>query len=219
MRARLPTVPDLAPGVTVLWAPPRSTAPHQVALSALHDRDGTARWLDARDTASTPLLSELATPRTLRRLAVARAWTAYQHHELVRRLPGEVDARTELVVLPAVASLYEDDDIPSPEDRLYLRSTLGILGELARVADLAVLVSTARDAPFVPLVEACADHEIAVERTPLGHRFVAEGFETTVYWGEGFWQTTIPYWVDLLGAAGTGLAESAYEAGLVDAEV
>ena len=219
MPARLPTVPDLSPGVTVLWAPPRSTALHRLALSALHDRDGTARWLDARDVASTTLLTELATPRTLRRLRVARTWTAYQHHELVRRLPGEVDGRTELVVLPAVASLYEDDDVPSPEDRRYLRSTLGILAELARVADLAVLVSAARAGPFAPLVREHADREVAVEATPLGHRFVADGFETTAYWGEGYWQTTIPYWVDLLGAAGPSLAASAYEAGLVDAEV
>jgi len=45
-----------------------------------------------------------------------------------------------------------------------------------------------------------ADCEIRCERTDLGYRFEGPGVETTVYVGDGYWQTTIPYWVDLLGA-------------------
>jgi len=213
-----PPTPDLSPGVTLLWAPPRSTALHQVALSALHAAAGLGVWVDARDVASTTLLGDLATPRTLRRLRIARSWTAYQHHELVRRLPGLLDARTDLVVAPAVASLYADDDVPSPEDRRYLTATLTVLAELARVLDCAVLVSAPPGGAFADLVRSYAGYEIAVERTALGHRFVAEDFETTVYWGDGWWQTTIPYWVDLLGAAGADAAATAYDLGLVDAE-
>jgi hypothetical protein len=219
MLARPETTPDLEPGLNLLWAPPRSTALHHVALSALHEVDGLGIWIDARDTASTSVLHDLATPLTLDRLRIARSWTAYQHHELVRQLPGVIDAKTDLLVLPAVASLYEDDDVPSPEDRQYLSSTLAILEELAKALDLSILMSTPVSGEFPSLVQDHADYEIEFEPTPLGYRFEAEDFETTVYWGDGWWQTTIPYWVELLGAVGEQPAMTAYEAGLVDAEV
>ena len=220
MQDRSLTIPDVEPGgLTLLWAPPRSTALHRVALAALADCDGTALWVDARDTASTAVLFDLAPRSTLRRLRIARSWTAYQHHELVRRLPAAVDARTDLVIAPAICSLYEDDDVPSPEDRTYLASTLAVLDELSRAAGLRVLVGADPGGAFAGLAAEFAGAEIEFEATPLGHRFVADGFETTVYWGDGFWQTTIPYWVELLGAVGEAAGPSAYDAGLVDAEV
>lgn len=138
------TIPEIEPGINLLWAPPRSTAFHHLALSILHDVDGKGVWIDARDTASTTVLHDLATTRTLRRLRVTRSWTAYQHHQLVRQLPGVVDTRTDLLLLPADSSLYEDDDVPSPEDCQYLTATLAVLQELSRVCDMSVLVSVPR---------------------------------------------------------------------------
>lgn len=219
MRQHSLTTPELEPGINCVWAPLRSTAFHQVALSALHEADGKGIWIDARDTASTSVLNELATPRTLSRLRIARSWTAYQHHELVRQLPITVDTRTDLLILPAISSLYEDDDMPSPEDRQYLASTLAITAEVCRALGLMAIVSAPPNGEFSSLVRDSATYEIAVERTALGYRFEANDFETTVYWGEGWWQTTIPYWVELLGAVGEEPAVAAYEAGLVDAEV
>ena len=43
--------------------------------------------------------------------------------------------------------------------------------------------------------------EIEVERTSLGYRFATEDFDTMGYWQRGWWQTTIPYWVELFGVA------------------
>lgn len=216
---RSQTIPELQPGVNLLWAPPRSTALHQVALSGLHDFDGTARWIDARDTASTTVITDLATRRTACRLRIARSWTAYQHHELIRQLPRAIDQRTDLVIAPAVASLYEDDDVPSPEDEQYLSASLAILDEVSSAFDVSVLLSAAPDGTFTNLVREVAAYEIEFEATSMGYRFEADDFETTVYWGAGFWQTTIPYWVELLGAVGEQSAVTAYEAGLVDIEV
>jgi hypothetical protein len=34
----------------------------------------------------------------------------------------------------------------------------------------------------------------------MGYRFEGDDVETTVYWQDGAWQTTIPYWVELVGA-------------------
>jgi hypothetical protein len=39
------------------------------------------------------------------------------------------------------------------------------------------------------------------ESTSQGLHYAAEDFETTVYVADGYWQTTIPYWVDLFGVA------------------
>jgi hypothetical protein len=43
------------------------------------------------------------------------------------------------------------------------------------------------------------------EATDLGYRVVGEEFETTVYWDETGWQTTIPYWVELFGMVEEGV--------------
>lgn len=45
-----------------------------------------------------------------------------------------------------------------------------------------------------------ATQTITFEKTDLGYRFEADDFETMVYWGDGYFQTTISYWVELLGA-------------------
>ena len=71
-----------------------------------------------------------------------------------------------------------------------------------RPFDVPVLVTT--DASDAPLPPAVADDAtvLEAERTRLGLRYAAEDFETQVYVEDGFWQTTIPYWVELFGAAG-----------------
>lgn len=43
---------------------------------------------------------------------------------------------------------------------------------------------------------------IRCEQTGVGYRFEGSDIETTVYWQEGAWQTTIPYWVELVSVVG-----------------
>ncbi len=196
-------LPRLEPGLTLLRPPGRrSAALHRLAVGALSARRGTALWVDARNNASSYLLYDLAPRRALAGLQVARAFTAYQHHALVSSLPRRATGDTTLVVAPCVASLYRDDDVPDYEARDLLESSLAVLGEVADVYDVAVLASAVPDDEATATAAAYADREIDCVETDVGFRYVGEDFETTAYWSAGYWQTTIPYWVDLLGAMG-----------------
>ncbi|WP_115862965.1 hypothetical protein [Halorussus litoreus] len=235
-------VPRLDSGLTVLDRPRRrSPALHQLVLAELAEREGRTFWVDARNEASTYALYELAPSRArLSGVRVARAFTAYQHHSLVRRAVREA-ADPALVVAPCLPSLYRDDDVPDREAADLFESSLTILREFGRATDAPVLVtaesadsavtstgaSTSAGADcdsdgdtFATLLGEYADGHIECTRTEAGLKYATEDFETTVYLDDGYWQTTIPYWVELFGAV-AGEADdpalAAAAAGLVDA--
>lgn len=198
------TMPALDPGVTwLIDASDRSTAHHQLVLEHLASDRGQVLWIDARDTASTYALHALARrPRLLDPIRIARAWTAYQHHSLVRRLVERASDRTRLVVLPHVCSLYRDDDLADQEATQLLASTLETLAALADALAVPVLLTapeTERQA-----LDPVTDRELTCEATEQGYTFVGESFRTTIYHTADGWQTTIPYWVELLGALQRG---------------
>lgn len=194
-------VPTLEPGLTLFRSPgPRSSAIHRVVLATLRESSGLAYWLDARNVASTYTLYDLAdSHRRLRRLRIARAFTAYQHHALGRELVERVDGRTGLLVAPNVTALYRDDDVPRYQRDRLLESTVRSLSALAAGREMPVVLTVPEGRDAGPVADH-ADRELRCERTDQGYRFVGPDTETTVYWGDGYWQTTIPYWVELLGA-------------------
>jgi len=196
-------LPALDSGLIHVRSPaPRSTAPHRLALSALAGREGTAYWIDARNAASVHLLRELTDrPGHLDSLRIARAFTAYQHHTLVRQVAKRADPRTGLLVAPNLASLYRDDDVPAHERDPLFDAAVAVLDELGRAVDCPVLATTTGEDDLVATVAERATTDLDCERTREGYRFVGDDFETTAYRGEGYWQTTIPYWVDLFGVA------------------
>jgi hypothetical protein len=224
------TMPRLESGLTVLERPERrSTALHRLALAELGRRDGGAYWIDARNEASTYALYDLApSRRRLDGIRVARAFTAYQHHSLVRAVARNASPDTALLVAPCLTSLYRDDDVPDREAADLLESSLTILGELADVLDVPVLVATERggvaDAgastagdDLDALLADYADAEIECTRTSAGLKYASDDFEMTVYLSDGYWQTTIPYWVELFGAVvEDDPAVAARAAGLAD---
>ena len=197
-------LPDLDPGITLVRTPePRSAVLHQLALQTIRQVDGGTYWLDARNTASTYALHDLADDRRLlRRIRLARAFTAYQHFTLTERLINTVSPRTDCVVLPNAASLYRDDDVPKHEATSLFDAVTAALAEVASVYDIPVLVTEAGpEDEFAEKTASAADATYRAEATALGYRVVGEEFETTVYWDETGWQTTIPYWIDLCGTA------------------
>ncbi|MCT9097558.1 hypothetical protein [Haloarchaeobius sp. HME9146] len=194
------TQPTLDAGLTLLDTPDaRSTALHRLVVRTLAGEAGTTYWVDARNTAATYVLAELAdSDRLLDRIQVARAFTAYQHHELVRELVRRVDGRTAMVVCPNLGALYRDPDVPDAEAADLLEGSVAVLADLARACDVPVLVTARDDA--AEQVAAVADRELDCTRTRMGFRYEGEDFETAAYPVPGGWQTTIPYWVDLFGA-------------------
>jgi len=188
-------LPSLEPGVTLLRGGDRRAVAALVAAE-LRERDGLARWVDARNHASTYALSDHGNRRRLLdRVRVARAFTAHQHHALVRQLVADARRPTSLVVAPAVDDLYADDDLLAAEADRLREASLSTLAALADARGLPVLVTAADP----EVVTEYADRTIDVEDTRFGRRFEGESDETTAYWTAGGWQTTVPYWVDLVG--------------------
>jgi hypothetical protein len=215
MTDAIDALPSLDGGVTLLTGADR-TALAALVLAELDRRDGPARWVDARNHASTYALTDAArSHRVLDEVQVARAFTAHQHHALVRQLVADAGRPTSLVVAPLVDDLYADDDLLDCEAERLREATLSTLDALAAACDVPVLV-TASDPERV---REHADAELEVEPTKFGPRFARaeprsancssgrspreadeSASETTAYWTRGGWQTTIPYWVDLFGA-------------------
>ena len=194
-------LPTLEPGVTVLRPPgPRSPALHRLVAETLEGESGPAYWVDARNAANTHALYDAApSRRTLAGLMVARAFTAYQHAGMVHELPRVARPGTRLVVASNAAALYRDGDVSDATAARLLDASLGFLTELADALDCPVLVTATGEDDLAERVVAAADAVVDCERTRLGLTFDAPGFTPSGYYRDGYWQTTVPYWVDLLG--------------------
>lgn len=197
-------LPTLDSGVTSLHSPSATGALRRLVVDELRRRDGPAYWIDTGAHASTYALYDLApSERALSGLRVARAFTAYQHRELVDRVARRADSSTSLVVVSDATRLYADPDVPDADGATMLDDALARLAAVAATCDAPVLlgVSAGVDERLAERVRDCVDRELACERTPHGLRFEGPDYETLVYREADYWQTTIPYWVELLGAA------------------
>lgn len=196
------TTPPLKSGMNVIDVPaPQSPALHHLIHETLTRTDNNdLLWVDARNNAIAFRLHHPTTRRRFINAHIARAFTAYQHHELIRTLPRTATPTTALIVAPCFTSLYHDDDIPEPEDAAYLRSSTAILAELGHTLDIPILISCTHTGPLRDIITEYATNTITVETTPEGYRYETNDFTTLIYWNQDYWQTTIPYWVELFGA-------------------
>lgn len=180
----------LSSGVTAVLTEGRSTIHHRLTLTQQAASPGQVLWVDARDTASTYLLYDLATDRRLLDgVSIARAWTAYQHYTLVTQLVARVTPRTRLLVLPNVCSLYRDDDVRDPMATKLLTATLTTLAELATAASLPVLLTAGTEeqstvAPYATTVRTASD---VIRQSML---------PPTSSTASSWIQSTIPYWLE-----------------------
>lgn len=193
-------VPSLDPGFNVLQADnPQSLAIHQLVCETL-EATSEAWWVDGVNTVSTYALYQLApTTQLVEDIQVSRAFTAYQHSSLVSRLVRKVSPSTDVVVLSGFCNHYRSDEVPDEFGARLFKKSLRVLEELVSVTDVTLIVSVTGDDQFAKRVRGAADETITCEQTDLGMRFEGDDFETQVFWKSGYWQTTIPYWVELLG--------------------
>jgi hypothetical protein len=209
-------LPTLDPGLTLLEATDAPTALYRLVGRTLADAPAgaPAYWLDARNAASPATIREHAPGGTARSIRVARAFTGYQHYELVRGLLGRVAPDAALVVAPNVGALYAEDDVPEYEADAMVDVTLGLLDRVAETLGVPVLV-TADEPTYAERAREAADRVLTAERTNAGLRVEGPAFRTDVYWSAGGYQTTIAYWVDLLGTAASARSAPAADAALV----
>ena len=200
--------PTLEPGVVVLDDEDAPAALYRIVGQHLAEERGPAYWIDAGNRAAPAAIDRHATAGAWRSLRVARAFTGYQHYELVRSLPGRLRPNASLVVGPNLAALYADDDVPGHEADEMAAATLTLLSEVAATFDVPVLV-TASAEPYAADVRSAADRHLDAERTDAGLSIAGDSFQSDVYWHDWGFQTTIPYWVELFGAVETDTGQPA----------
>jgi len=178
------------------------TPVQSVLLDCVFAGDGDAYWVDAAGAAQTTRLRELAPDdRYLRRVHVARGFTAYQQTSLLDRLTGERVTTPSVVVATGIDRLYRADDVPTNQAQELLVRSIAALARIGRVHDVPVVVTRSRADEFTqPLVNA-AQTRLRCEDTRFGPRFTdaAGDVETLVYrLGDGWVQTTLAYWQEVL---------------------
>lgn len=228
-----PTLPTLDPGVTLLTTDGRSTGALQsLVLDRVLLEDGTALWVDADGHASTASLATVApSRRTLDRIRVARAFTAFQHYSLLEALEDEFAAvgdAVELVVAPSVEWFYANDDLRTGEGEVMLTRGLESLSALAAAHDVPVLLSRSDrggsgdggpgdgsldDGGLGDVVAAHSDAVLECTRTQFGPRFAGEDFETLVYECRGGVQTTLAFWQRVLERRHAAVTDARAETG------
>ena len=207
-RSQRPTadLPDLVPGVTLVDVDgDLGVTPVQaLLLDQVLGGDGPAFWVDGANRANTTRLRELSpADRVLDRIEVARGFTAHQHTSLLDRLAGRLDARgsPSTVVATGLDGMYRDADVDGElAEQMFIRA-IASLARVARVHDVPVIVTRCREDGFSrPLRRAAATH-LHCRATPFGPRFedTAGEMQTLVYHtGDGWMQTTLAYWREVL---------------------
>ena len=198
----VPELPTLDEGIHLLEADSRTSGALQsLVLDHLLTRGGAANavWIDSHGNGSTEPLARLApSMRVLQRVGIARGFTAFQHYSLLNDLAAQVESETALVVLPELDWFYRTDDLHHKEGERMLSAGVALVEDLHDRNDVPILVTRTASDGFSQPVRNVADGVIRCDLTPQGPRFVGEGFETLVYPGEGFVQTTLAYWQRIL---------------------
>jgi hypothetical protein len=203
MESETVELPSLNHGIHLLETDSRTSGALQsLALDHLLTRGtpGEAVWVDNHGNGSTQPLARLAPGmRVLRRIAIARGFTAFQHYSLLEDLTAQVMDETALVVLPELDWFYRHDDLDHGEAERMVSAGVSLVEDLHQRSDVPVLVTqTAEDNLSQPIRTAA--EVIQCKQTRHGPRFVGEDFETLVYPGNGYVQTTIAYWNRILSA-------------------
>jgi hypothetical protein len=191
------TFPHLDDGLTLCSVADRALgAFHSLVLDHLLATDGTAVWVDARNTATTQHLARVAPSRQLLdRIRVARAFTPFQHHALVDDLAAAVAPDDSLVVAPLVDWFYREDELRDGEDEAMLAGALDDLAALSDRADLPVLLSRHAASGVGSVVDRYVDRRLDCTLTAFGPRFSGDELETLLFdCPDGTVQTTLAFW-------------------------
>jgi len=188
-------VPTLDPGLTALEVDTPSGLCRIVAKT-LQTARGPAYWVDAASAASTRTLFDVTDDRlALERLRIARAFTGYQHAQLISTLPDRLGPDTSLLVCSGFPRFYDDDELGEAGDALF-HSSLRTVLELAHSLATPVVLTHASQtsAAFSDCIDTCADTTMQCSTTDAGLRFEGPNFETNSYRTGWTTQTTLSGW-------------------------
>ncbi|MFB6294532.1 MAG: hypothetical protein ABEI97_02120, partial [Candidatus Nanohaloarchaea archaeon] len=195
-------------GITLVNTDSRATGVLQsLVLNHLIVYGGGARWIDSKGHARTDTMHRLApNQHLLDKIQVARAFTPQQHFALVEDLAIAVDRETTLMVLPDVNTFYAADDLMTGEREEMLHAALQNVHDTVERYRIPALITTSDCGEALSYVaEAYADAVIDCRMTEHGPYFSSDRFETLVYPGNGYVQTTLTLFQHLLQEAYTEL--------------
>lgn len=193
--AVIQTSPNLVKGINLIRKPQNLPAFQALVAKELDGKNGSAVWIDAKNESSTYAISSIGSQELLEKVHIGRAFTPFQHNNLIQDLENFINEDTEVLVLPNVTFLYEDGQANEWEAKELFESTWSKIKEIQEVHNLKVLTSLPADhSTFDHILELGKDNEIEVRPTDSGLKYDSESYEHLVYHDSGSLQTTIPFW-------------------------
>ncbi len=188
-------LPKLKKGINLLKTGGYTETIQALVINNLIISEEEALWIDTGNQCSTYMMSHL-TPADdiLENIKVARAFTPYQHHELVRNLSKAISSDTNLLVLPLLDHLYHKKISDEKERSKMLRDMVSYIKEITIKEELTTVITAEKTL----LISDVVDQEIECKRTRHGIMFSTDCFTTISYTGPGYIQTTLKLWEILL---------------------
>ncbi len=187
-------LPKLKKGLNLLKTGGNTRALHALVINNLILSKEEALWIDTGNQCSTYMMSHLTpTDDILENIKVARAFTPYQHHELVKNLSKVISSDTNLLVLPLLDHLYYKIADEKERSKM-LKDMITYVKEITIRKELTTVITTDKKLSISDIV----NHEIQCKRTKHGIMFRTDCFTTLTYTGPGYIQTTLKLWEILL---------------------
>lgn len=194
-KAVIQTSPELVKGINLIRKPENLPVFQALVAKELEGKNSSAVWIDAKNESSTYAISSIGSQELLEKVHIGRAFTPFQHNELIRGLEEFIMEDTEVLVLPNVTFLYEDGQANEWEAKELFESAWSKIKEFQRNHDLKVITSLpAECSTFNHILEVEKDNEIEVKPTDSGLKYDSKSYEHLVYHDSGSLQTTIPFW-------------------------
>lgn len=161
--------------------------------SEIRDRNATAVWIDSKNESSTYALSKHGN-NLLEKVRIGRAFTPFQHHNLIHQLEDFIQKDTELLVLPHIDSLYLDGQIKEWEAEELFQETWNKILKIQEKNNLKVLISHSQTKPLNKIILQNYENKIKVDKTSQGLKYNSKDFDQMFYKDKDKLQTTMPYW-------------------------
>jgi hypothetical protein len=183
--------PELEPGVNLVKTRKKEVF-HALVSQRLHSSGGECIWVDADNHASTRFMSLEGLDKEVK---VARAFTAHQHHKLVKKAEAQAGERTSLMALPSMNYLYEKDSVPEYEKQRIFAEALRKTAKVSEAHEVPALV-TASPGEMEWMIETVSSQIVEVESTSQGPRLETDDFSPSGYHADrnGF-QASVKNWI------------------------
>lgn len=187
--------PSIDEGITLVKKPERVPVFQALVAEELDYSSGSAVWIDVKNESSTYALSSTGSRELMDRVYIGRAFTPFQHNQLVQDIEKFVEEDTELLVLPNFSFLYLEGQVNEYEARELFESSWRKIKEVQEKYGLKVVISMPDDLEeFNYIVEVECDRKLDIEENSKGLRYSSEDFDQMMYRDKGLIQTTIPFW-------------------------